>query len=102
MADFVKVAKLSDIASGESKLVEVNGQRIALFNLDGSYYALDDACTHKGGPLSGGPVQGEKVVCPWHGAIFDIKTGAAAGPPASRPVAKYNVRLQGDDVEVEA
>jgi nitrite reductase/ring-hydroxylating ferredoxin subunit len=102
MAQFVKVASTNEIATGAAKQVEVNGKTIALFNLDGNYYAMDNTCTHRGGPLAEGYVEGEEVTCPWHGAQFNIKTGAVVGPPAAKGVAKYNVRVQGNDVEVEA
>lgn len=82
-------------------LVEVEGNRIALFNLDGEVYALDDACTHVGGPLSEGPVEGEEVECPWHGSRFDIETGEVTSLPAKENVATYQVRVADDDVEVE-
>ena len=77
------------------------GKKIALFNLDGTFFAIDDTCTHRGGPLSEGEVSGEEVTCPWHGAVYNIKTGAVLGPPAPRGVASYAVRVQGSDVEVE-
>ena len=101
MAEFTKVASTADLAPGEAKCVEVAGKKIALFNLEGSFYAIDDTCTHRGGPLSEGEVSGEEVTCPWHGAIYNIKTGAVLGPPAARGVASYPVRVQGSDVEVE-
>src|SRR5712671_6884493 len=101
MSEFVKVAKIGEVALGEGKVVEAGGKRIAIFNLDGTFYAIDDTCTHRGGPLSEGAVSGEEVTCPWHGAIYNIKTGAALGPPAPCGVRAYAVRIQGDDVEVE-
>jgi nitrite reductase/ring-hydroxylating ferredoxin subunit len=101
MPNFVKVAKKSEIADGSAICVEAEGKRIALFNLGGTFYAIDDTCTHQGGPLSEGSVEGEQVVCPWHGARFSIKSGAVCSPPAAENVAKYNVRISGDDVEVE-
>ena len=101
MAQFVKVASTEEIAVGSAKQVEANGKTIALFNLNGNYYAIDNACTHRGGPLAEGYVDDEKVTCPWHGAQFNVKTGAVLGPPAAKPVAKYNVRVHGSDVEVE-
>ncbi len=101
MAQFVKVASTGEIAPSSAKQVEVNGKTIALFNFDGNYYALDNECTHRGGPLAEGYVEGESVTCPWHGAQFNIKTGAVLGPPAAKPVTQYNVRVQGNDVEVE-
>ena len=101
MAQFIKVAGTDEIPAGSIKQVEVNGKSIALFNLDGNYYAIGNDCTHRGGPLAEGFVEGESVTCPWHGAQFNIKTGAVEGAPASKPVAKYNVRVQGSDIEVE-
>src|SRR5262245_49142803 len=77
------------------------GKKIALFNLQGSFYAIDDTCTHRGGPLCEGEVAGEEVTCPWHGAVYNIKTGAVLKPPAPQGVASYPVRVQGADVEVE-
>ena len=79
MAQFTKVASTADLAPGEAKCIEVAGKKIALFNLEGSFYAIDDTCTHRGGPLSEGEVSGEEVTCPWHGAIYNIKTGAVLG-----------------------
>ena len=101
MAQFIKVASTADLAPGEARCVEVAGKKIALFNLEGSFYAIDDTCTHRGGPLSEGEVSGEEVTCPWHGAVFNITTGAVLGAPAPRGVASYPVRVQGADVEVE-
>jgi len=101
MAQFIKVASTADLAPGEARCVEVEGKKVALFNLDGSFYAIDDTCPHRGGPLSEGDVAGEEVTCPWHGAVYNIKTGAALGPPAPRGVGCYAVRVQGSDVEVE-
>src|SRR6267143_4065556 len=93
MAQFTKVASTTDLAPGAAKCVEVAGKKLALFNLEGSFYAIDDTCTHRGGPLSEGEVSGEEVTCPWHGAIYNIKTGAVLGPPAPRGVARYAVRV---------
>ena len=101
MAGFVKVARVSDVAPGQGKLIEANGKKIALFNVDGSFYAIDDTCTHKGGPLSDGFLDGTTVTCPWHGAKFDVTTGNNLSPPAPTGVPSYKVRLSGDEVEVE-
>ena len=101
MTQFLKAASIGDLAPGDAKCVEVAGKKIALFNLEGSFYAIDDTCTHRGGPLSEGEVSGEKVTCPWHGAVYNIKTGAVLGPPAPHGVASDPVRVQGSDVEVE-
>ncbi|HBA38792.1 MAG: hypothetical protein A2W10_04660 [Deltaproteobacteria bacterium RBG_16_55_12] len=101
MAEFVKAAKTDEIAPGQSKMLEVNGKKIAIFNVAGSFYAIDDTCSHRGGSLSQGMIEGEKVTCPWHGAVFDIRSGEVLGPPAPKGVARYNVRVDGVQIEVE-
>ena len=101
MAQFTRVASTADLAPGEAKCVEVAGKKIALFKVEGSFYAIDNTCTHRGGPLCEGKVSGEEVTCPWHGAVYNITTGAVLGPPAPRGVARYAVRVQASDVEVE-
>ena len=101
MPRFVKVAKESEIQDQTGKCVDIEGRRIALFNLGGEFFAIDDTCTHRGGPLSEGDVVAEKVKCPWHGARFSIKSGEVVGPPAVNSVTKYTVRVTGDDIEIE-
>lgn len=101
MAGFVKVAKTDEVAPGQGKMIEVSGTKIALFNVQGSFYAIDDTCTHRGGPLSEGVLDGKQVTCPWHGAIYDVTTGEVLGLPAPKGVARYNVRVEGENVEVE-
>ncbi len=101
MADFVKVAKAGDVSPGKGMMVEVNGKKIALFNVEGSFYAIDDTCTHRGGPLSQGFLEEKQVRCPWHGALFDVTSGEVVGPPAPTGVNRYNVRVEGADIEVE-
>jgi 3-phenylpropionate/trans-cinnamate dioxygenase ferredoxin subunit len=102
MSDFVKVATIEEIPAGSSLLVEVDMVRIALFNLDGEIYAIEDVCTHDGGPLvEGRVVNGCEVQCPRHGARFDIRTGAALSFPAFEPTRSYTVRVEGQDVWIE-
>ncbi len=101
MGKFVKVATVDQCSPGSGLQVEADGKRIALFNVEGAYYAIDDTCTHRGGPLSEGMLSGTEVMCPWHGATFDIKTGNVLGPPAPTGVASYPVRVTGQDIEVE-
>lgn len=101
MADFVKAATTTEIESGQARLVELNGKQIALFNVGGQFFALDNNCTHRSGPLAEGAVSGNEVTCPWHGAKFDVRTGEVMGPPAPRAVARYGVRVTGTDIEVE-
>ena len=101
MAKLIKIADTTDLAPGQATAFTVEGQRIALFNVEGTYYAIDDTCTHRGGPLSEGDVQGTKVTCPWHGADFDLKTGTVLGPPAQKGVPSYKVVVEGDEIKVE-
>jgi 3-phenylpropionate/trans-cinnamate dioxygenase ferredoxin subunit len=100
---FLKIAKLSDIPAGESRLFEIEDVRLALFNLDGKLYALEDVCTHDGGPLVEGEIlDGCEVRCPRHGARFDIRTGKALSFPAFAPTNAYAVEIKGDEVWVES
>ena len=103
MSDFIKVATVDEIPVNESKLVEVDDVRVALFNLDGKIYAIEDICTHDGGPLVEGEiVNGCQVICPRHGARFDIRTGKALSFPAFEPTNTYAVRVEGQDVWIES
>lgn len=101
MASYVKAAAVGDVDLGQGKLVEIGDKKIALFNVDGAYYAIDDTCTHRGGPLSEGELQGAEVTCPWHGAIYNVTTSAVIGGPAPQNVAAYKVHVVGADIEVE-
>ena len=100
MSTLIRVGEVSDVSPGTAKLVEARGKRIALFNLNGQFYALDNTCTHEGGPLADGCIEGETVTCPWHGGMFDVTTGEVQGPPAEDPEPAYEVRVEGDDVQV--
>ena len=79
---------------------EVDGKRLALCNVNGEFYAIDDVCTHDGGSLDQGVLEGDRVECPRHGAKFDVKTGRAVVLPAVRPVKTYPVAVEGDEVKV--
>ncbi|PLS81563.1 MAG: hypothetical protein CYG59_05595 [Chloroflexi bacterium] len=99
---WTEVANVSEVAPGSAKLVVVDGEQIALYNVDGTFYALSNRCSHARGPLVDGAVStsetGAQVACPWHDAQFDLKTGAALCKPARGPVAAYNVKVEGDAV----
>ena len=101
MAEFVKVAKANEIESGQARLVDVKGKQIALFNIDGQFFALNNTCPHRGGPLAAGEISGHEVTCPWHGGTFDIRTGDVVGPPPQHAVARYGVRVTDTDIEIE-
>lgn len=97
---FVTVARVGEIAEGAVKVVRIEDQAIAVFRVEGAFYALDDICTHDGGPLAEGQLEGAIVECPRHGARFDVRTGAALCLPASSPIATYPVRVEGDEIQV--
>lgn len=101
MGKMTQVAKTSDLPSGKAMAVDVHGQRIALFNINGQYYAIADECTHAGGSLSEGAVEGTAVTCPWHGASFDITNGAVLSAPAFDGVTSYKVHVDGENIKVE-
>lgn len=98
MSRFVKVANTADLPPGTSLCVTVDGRKIALFNLDGSYYAIDDTCSHADASLSEGEIDGHCVLCPRHGARFDIRTGQALSLPAWAPVDTYEVRVEEENI----
>jgi 3-phenylpropionate/trans-cinnamate dioxygenase ferredoxin subunit len=94
------VAYEGDIGSGEWKSIDVDGVVVAVFNLEGRFYAIEDVCTHDGGTLTGGTVQGDQVICPRHGARFSIKTGAVLSPPAYEPIATFPLRVRDGVIQV--
>jgi 3-phenylpropionate/trans-cinnamate dioxygenase ferredoxin subunit len=101
MAEWVKVGEVGSPAAGEVKVIMPRGERIALANVEGEYYAIDDVCTHDGGPLDQGEVVGDQIECPRHGARFDVRTGKAMTLPAIFPVKTYPVRVDGNDILLE-
>ena len=102
MTDFVRVASVDEIPDPASLLVEVDERLVAVIHAAGHFYALDDICTHDGGPLSEGPVDPAErtIACPRHGAKFDLATGAALTMPATKPTVAHEVKIVGNDVLV--
>lgn len=96
-----RVGSVDDIPEGEVRVVECAGRSLALSNVDGELYAIDNVCTHDNGPLGEGRLQRGRIICPRHGAAFDAKTGKVLSLPAVRDVAAYDVTVEGDDVLVE-
>ena len=94
MAEYVEVALATELLPGGKKLLDIDGRAVALFNVDGTFYAIDDVCTHDGGPLAEGELEGCEIVCPRHGARFDVRTGAVLCMPAFEPVKAHQVRLE--------
>jgi nitrite reductase/ring-hydroxylating ferredoxin subunit len=99
--DFVKVANTKDIQPSQMKEVEVNGENICLVNVEGKYYAIGSICTHEGGPLADGTLEGYEVECPWHNSKFDVRTGEVTSPPASEAEPAYEVKVDGDNILIK-
>ncbi len=95
-----RVAKVSEIAPGTTRRVVADGCDVLLCNVDGKIFGIEDVCTHDGGPLDQGALEGECIVCPRHGATFDVKTGEALTLPAVMPVLTFDVSVKDDDVFV--
>jgi 3-phenylpropionate/trans-cinnamate dioxygenase ferredoxin component len=100
VAQYHKAANLSDLPAGSAKAVEVLGRAIALFNVEGRVYALDNTCLHRGGPLGEGFVEGDIITCPWHGWQYKIATGEFVGNPSIK-VAAYPVQVENGEIRVE-
>lgn len=101
MGKRVEVAKVNDVPPGTSRQVDAGGATVALFNVGGTFYAIGGTCTHRGGPLGEGDLDGTTVTCPWHGSEFDVTSGTVQGPPAVENVPSYRVVVEGDAVTVE-
>ena len=97
MAEFKKVAETVSLAPGEKMLVEYDDDEVGLFNIDGQFFAISDVCTHDDGPLVEGKLDGHCIICPRHGARFNVKTGEQT-MPAMSPVPTYQVRVEGNDI----
>ncbi len=100
---FVRVASLSEVPEGEVLAVEAEGKRVCLAHVEGEVYAFADNCSHRDFPLSNGEVDPDdcSITCEWHGARFDVRTGAALSLPATRPIPVYPARVEGDEVYVD-
>jgi 3-phenylpropionate/trans-cinnamate dioxygenase ferredoxin subunit len=98
MAEYVAVAMIDELPPGKSKVVTANGRRIAVFNVDGTFYAIDDTCTHEEASLAEGTLSGEIVTCPAHGSRFNVRTGRVLSLPAVIPVSTYPVKVEDGNV----
>lgn len=99
MPNFVKVAQTSEIPTGEGRSFEVEGKTVAVFNVNGRFFAIDNTCVHRGGPLGEGYLENQVVTCPWHGWQYDVTTGQCAGNPAAK-VPQYPLKVEGADILV--
>lgn len=100
MSEFIKVAAVSEVPDPGKLTVECDEQIVVLFHVDGQYYCLDDICTHDGGPLGEGELDGCQIACPRHGAKFDIRTGEAVTMPATQDTRRHDVKIEGEDILV--
>jgi 3-phenylpropionate/trans-cinnamate dioxygenase ferredoxin subunit len=99
--DFVTVIETNRIRAGGIAVVDVRGKLIAVANVDGTFYAFDDTCTHEECSLAEGDLAGTTVTCMCHGAEFDVRTGAVLAPPAFVPVKVYRTRVEGGSLQIE-
>jgi 3-phenylpropionate/trans-cinnamate dioxygenase ferredoxin subunit len=100
MSDWIAVCAADALPPGQHRVLDVEGVQIAVFNLGGEFHAIEDVCTHDGGTLTGGAVEGDQIVCPRHGARFCIKSGDALTAPAFEATAKFPLRVEAGQIEV--
>jgi 3-phenylpropionate/trans-cinnamate dioxygenase ferredoxin subunit len=100
MSAWTSVCPLAELPPGSYRVLDVESTQVAVFNIDGELFAIEDACTHDGGMLTGGTIEGDCIVCPRHGARFSIRTGAALSAPAYEPTARLPVRVEQGVVQV--
>ena len=100
MAEFRRVARVSDVPPGKALVVQVDGKQIALFNVNGEVYALNNLCMHRGGPLGEGRLRGKIITCPWHGAQYDVTTGQVVSAPAPADAPIYPAKVEDGSVWV--
>ena len=96
-----KAISRKDLAPGQAVSVTIENKTIALFNIEGKIYAMENECTHAGAPLCEGELNGNVITCPWHGATFDVTSGKVLGPPAFDNLPTYKVNVEGDDIKIE-
>jgi glycine betaine catabolism B len=99
--DFVRVAETKDIQKSQMKEVQIDGEDVCIANVDGKYYAIGNVCTHEGGPLADGALEGYEVECPWHQSKFDVRTGKVTSPPASESEPTYEIKVDGSSILVK-
>jgi glycine betaine catabolism B len=98
---FIRVADTKDILPSQMKEVHVDGESVCIANVDGKYYAIGSICTHEGGPLADGTLDGYEVECPWHNSKFDVRTGEVTSPPAYEPEPAYDVKIEGNNILIK-
>lgn len=99
MVRYISVARAQDVGDSRSKIVEVEGKQIAIFNLEGKFYAIENVCPHRGGPVGQGDIDDCVVTCPWHGWRFDLRTGVSPDNPAA-VVTTFSTRVVGSEIQI--
>jgi 3-phenylpropionate/trans-cinnamate dioxygenase ferredoxin component len=99
--DFVKVGEIKDVQASQMVTVDVNGEMICIANVEGRCYAIGNVCTHMGGPLAEGKIEGFEVQCPWRGSKFDIRTGNVVRPPATRAEPTYEIKVENNNILIK-
>jgi 3-phenylpropionate/trans-cinnamate dioxygenase ferredoxin subunit len=100
MTQWIDAAREGSLAPGEHLLIEIDGDEVALFHVDGEYFAIQDVCSHDGTEIASGQLEGCEIVCPRHGARFCLKTGKVLAPPAYEDITTYPVRLRAGRIEI--
>ncbi len=100
MTEWIDAAREGSLAPGEHRVIEIDGTEVALFNIDGDYFAIQDACSHDSTEIASGQLAGCEIVCPRHGARFCLKTGKVLSPPAYEDIATYPVRVSAGRIEI--
>lgn len=98
MSEWTRVCRREELASGQTRVLDVDGARVLVARVDDDFHAIEDVCTHDGGELDGGALCGHEIECPRHGARFDLRTGQALCAPAYEPVAVFPIRIDADGV----
>ena len=101
MSKLIKVAETNDLKAGAAMVVQAEGQSLALFNVAGAFCAIDNTCSHEGGPLGEGELSCDVVSCPWHNTEFNVTTGEALGPLTDENVRRFPIAVQNNDILVE-
>jgi 3-phenylpropionate/trans-cinnamate dioxygenase ferredoxin subunit len=102
MSNWVNVIDQFVLSEGEHVEVNVDDTEVAIFKIDGEYYAIEDVCTHDGGEIASGTIEGDEIVCPRHGARFCIKTGAVKGPPAYENINPFLLRIENGMIQIKS
>ena len=100
MSDFTTVAKVGELSDPGKQLIELDDRYVVLCHVGGQYFCVDDVCTHDGGTLGDGELCGHDIICPRHGARFDVRSGAAVTMPATEDTASHEVRIEDDEIQV--